>query len=55
MVKALFLTHPTIGHLNTLLTIALKMREDGHQVHFLVPGLSNIPYQIGSARIAPCN
>lgn len=27
-----------MGHLNTLLTIALQMREDGHQVQFLVPG-----------------
>jgi MGT family glycosyltransferase len=36
--RVLFLNQPTIGHLNTLLTIALQMKEEGHQVHFLVPG-----------------
>ncbi len=39
MSKVLFLNQPTIGHLNTLLTIALQMRENGHQVHFLVPSV----------------
>ncbi len=38
MSKVLFLTHPTIGHLNSLLTIALKMRENGHDIQFIVPG-----------------
>jgi hypothetical protein len=38
MSKVLFLTHPTIGHLNSLLTIALKMRENGHDIQFVVPG-----------------
>ncbi|CAN5458246.1 glycosyltransferase [soil metagenome] len=38
MSKILFLNQPSIGHLNTLLTIALQMREDGHSVRFLVPG-----------------
>jgi MGT family glycosyltransferase len=38
MSKVLFLTHPTIGHLNSLLAIALKMRENGHDIQFIVPG-----------------
>lgn len=38
MSKVLFLNQPSIGHLNTLLSIALQMRDDGHSVHFLVPG-----------------
>ncbi|MEN6508049.1 MAG: glycosyltransferase [Smithella sp.] len=38
MSRVIFLTHPTVGHLNSLLTIALKMRENGHDVHFIVPG-----------------
>ena len=38
MSKILFLNQPSVGHLNTLLSIALQMREDGHTVHFLVPG-----------------
>ncbi|HOD71060.1 MAG TPA: glycosyltransferase [Deltaproteobacteria bacterium] len=38
MSKVIFLTHPTIGHLNSLLTIALKMRENGHDIQFVVPG-----------------
>ena len=38
MSRVLFLTHPTIGHLNSLLTIALKMRDNGHDVQFIVPG-----------------
>jgi MGT family glycosyltransferase len=37
--KVLFLNQPTIGHLNTLLTIALQMEEEGHQIHFLVPSV----------------
>lgn len=40
MSKVLFLNQPAIGHLNTLLTIALQMKEDGHQVHFLVPSIN---------------
>lgn len=36
MSKILFLSHPTIGHLNTLLSIAIQMKEDGHDVRFLV-------------------
>jgi MGT family glycosyltransferase len=39
MNKILFLNQPTVGHLNTLLSIAIQMKEDGHDVRFLVPGL----------------
>jgi MGT family glycosyltransferase len=39
MPKILFLIQPTIGHLNALLSIALQMREEGHSVRFLVPGI----------------
>ena len=38
MSKILFLNHSTVGHLNTLLNIALQMRDDGHDVRFLIPG-----------------
>jgi MGT family glycosyltransferase len=38
MSRVLFLTHPTIGHLNSLLSIALKLRGNGHDVQFIVPG-----------------
>jgi MGT family glycosyltransferase len=38
MSRVLFLSHATVGHLNTLLSIALHMREDGHEVSFLIPG-----------------
>ncbi len=38
MSRVIFLTHPTIGHLNSLLSIALKLRENGHDVQFIVPG-----------------
>lgn len=34
MSRILFLNQPTVGHLNTLLTIALQMQADGHTVHF---------------------
>jgi MGT family glycosyltransferase len=37
--KALFLNQPSVGHLNTLLSIATQMKEDGHHVRFLIPGL----------------
>ena len=39
MSRILFLNQPSIGHLNTLLSIASQMKEDGHEVSFLVPGI----------------
>ncbi|NUM48534.1 MAG: hypothetical protein HUU38_27830 [Anaerolineales bacterium] len=39
MSKILFINQPTLGHLNTLRSIAAQMQEDGHNVHFLIPGM----------------
>lgn len=39
MSRILFLNQPSIGHLNTLLSIASQMKEDGHEVRFIVPGI----------------
>lgn len=39
MSRILFLNQPTVGHLNTLRHIALRMEEDGHTVGFLMPGV----------------
>lgn len=44
MSKILFLNQPSMGHLNTLLTIALQMREDGHEIKFLLPGIENFDF-----------
>lgn len=33
------MSQPSIGHLNTLLSVASQMKEDGHEVRFLVPGI----------------
>lgn len=52
MSKVLFLNQPSMGHLNTLLTIALQMKEDGHEVSFLVPGIKNNNSNIEVFRIA---
>jgi MGT family glycosyltransferase len=41
MSRVLFLNQPSVGHLNTLLTIALQMKEDGHEPSFLVPGIKS--------------
>ena len=46
MSKVLFLTHPQMGHLNPLLSIALQMRDDGHQPSFIVPGLKGMSSSI---------
>jgi len=42
MSKVIFLNQPSVGHLNTLLNIASQMKEDGHSVQFLVPGIRGI-------------
>lgn len=33
-----FLCHPTVGHLNTLLSMALRLSTDGHSARFYIPG-----------------
>ena len=35
--RVLFMNQPSTGHVNTLLSIALQMREEGHSVQFLIP------------------
>lgn len=52
MSKILFLNLPSVGHLNTLLTIALQMKETGHEVSFLVPGFANFDFKIQILQIA---
>ena len=42
MSKVIFLNQPSVGHLNTLLSIASKMKEDGHVVRFLVPVIQGV-------------
>jgi MGT family glycosyltransferase len=37
--RVLFLNQPSVGHVSTLLNIALQMKEDGHEVSFLMPGM----------------
>lgn len=33
-----FLCHPTVGHLNTLLSIGLRMKSEGHSARYFIPG-----------------
>ena len=47
MNNLLFLCQPTVGHLNTLLSIGLQARADGHAVRFLLPGVQ-VPRQAGA-------
>jgi MGT family glycosyltransferase len=47
MSKILFVTQPMFGHFNPLLSIALQMRSDGHEVEFMVPGRSGENFRIG--------
>ncbi|WNG39724.1 glycosyltransferase family 1 protein [Archangium violaceum] len=41
-----FLCHPTVGHLNTLLSTALRMKEDGHRTRFFIPGGPALPFRL---------
>ena len=43
--RILFLSQPATGHLNPLLTIALQMRSEGHDVRFLIPG-RELPFRM---------
>lgn len=38
MSRVLFVNQPSVGHLTTLLNVAVRMRADGHDVSFLTPG-----------------
>src|SRR5262245_21187524 len=52
MTKALFLVQPQVGHLNSLLTIALQMKEDGWQPTFLTLGIKGNNSNIQIFKIA---
>ena len=41
-----FLCHPTVGHLNTLLSTALRMKDDGHRTRFFIPGGPALPFRL---------
>lgn len=41
-----FLCHPTVGHLNTLLSMALRMKEDGHRTRFFIPGGPSLGFRL---------
>jgi len=42
MSKVVFLNQPSVGHLNTLLSIASQMKEEGHSIRFLVPSVQGV-------------
>ncbi len=46
MSEIAFLCHPTVGHLNTLLSTALQMQSDGHGVRFLIPGAPSLGFRL---------
>ena len=46
MSKILFISIPEFGHLNPLLSIALQMQTEGHEVQFLIPGNAAIAPKI---------
>ena len=37
----IFLTNPTVGHTNFLISLAVKAKENGSEVVFILPGLTN--------------
>jgi MGT family glycosyltransferase len=41
-----FLCHPTVGHLNTLLSMALRMIDDGHSVRFFIPTAPSLGFRL---------
>lgn len=42
MAKAIFFSQPTMGHTNAMLTIACKLKEEGHEVLFGVPSIGDL-------------
>src|SRR5574341_1046632 len=50
MSRILFLNQPAMGHFNPLLSIALQMRGDGHEVRFLMSGLERSAFAPPAAR-----
>jgi len=41
-----FLCHPTVGHLNTLLATALRMKAEGHRTRFFIPGAPSLGFRL---------
>lgn len=41
-----FLSHPTVGHLNTLLSTGLRMRAEGHRTRFFIPGGPSLGFRL---------
>lgn len=41
-----FLCHPTVGHLNTLLSIGLQMTSEGHSARYFIPGGPNPGFRL---------
>jgi hypothetical protein len=41
MSRILFVNHASVGHLNTLLAMAIQMKADGHDVLCVIPGMSH--------------
>ncbi len=46
MSEIAFLSHPTVGHLNTLLSTALRMRAEGHRPRFFIPGGPSLGFRL---------
>jgi len=46
MSQIAFLCHPTVGHLNTLLSMALRMGEEGHSTRFFIPTAPSLPFRL---------
>jgi MGT family glycosyltransferase len=41
-----FLCHPTVGHLNTLLSIGLRMTSEGHSARYFIPGGPDLGFRL---------
>jgi MGT family glycosyltransferase len=41
-----FLCQPTVGHLNTLMSTALRMTADGHTARFFIPSGPRLPFRL---------
>ncbi|MCR3761565.1 hypothetical protein KYB31_21560 [Clostridium felsineum] len=46
MSKIMFVTQPTMGHTNAILSIAVRLKELGHEVLFVIPNAKRIPEKI---------
>ncbi len=46
MSEIAFLCHPTVGHLNTLLSIGLRMTSEGHSARYFIPGGPSLGFRL---------